>query len=114
MHDIYVMVGRLSSGFDNRPLNEAETKQFELVDKLPIEKVHELVSNSEKHLASDLGEDFDDIEVEIFVRPFQNEDPSYRISLDEMNRSPEETDQSELPQLSKSDTQHILEVVTKI
>ncbi|KAI1000600.1 hypothetical protein K3495_g7594 [Podosphaera aphanis] len=72
MNIIYVRVRRTLSGLNNRPLIEAETKQFKPAEKIPVQKSPWV--------------DFDDVEVEIFVKSFQKEDLSYRISPDEMDR----------------------------
>ena len=86
MHDISVRVGRILSLLDKRPKSKAEINQFNLAEGVAIEKGHEMVSSFEKPRVSELGEDFDDIEVEIFVRSFQSEDVNYRITLNEMDQ----------------------------
>ena len=81
MHDINVRVGRILPLFDKKPKSKAEKDQFNLAEGVAIEKGHEMVSSFEKSRVNELGEDFDDIEVEIFVRSFQSEDVNYRITL---------------------------------
>ena len=87
MDDINVRVGRILSLLDKRPKSRAEIDQFNLPEGVAIEKGHEMVSSFEKPRANDLGEDFDDIEVEIFVRSFQSEDVKYRMTLNEMDQT---------------------------